>query len=194
MNRRHALAHLTALAALAWMPRLACAAPGLRAIVDVDRSLLLGSITVRAFIDVAVDTRLAWSVLTDYNQLAEFVPDMHSSKVVSKPGEPIRVLQRGEKSWLILDAPFEVLMQMNETPYSHIAFHQLSGTLRDMFGEWRLLPVKGGLRVTYYARMEPGLLSPRAPGDSLLIGADIGRMLEAIGQEMVRRQNIQSRQ
>jgi hypothetical protein len=166
----------------------------MHAIVDVDRSLLLGSIIVRAFIDVAVDTRLAWSVLTDYNRLAEFVPDMHSSRVVSKPGEPIRVLQRGEKSWLILDAPFEVLMQMNETPYSHIAFHQLSGTLRDMFGEWRLLPAKGGLRITYYARMEPGLLSPRAPGDSLLIGADIGRMLEAIGQEMVRRQNIQSRQ
>jgi hypothetical protein len=194
MNRRHALAQLTALAALACVPQLVRAAPGPRAIVDVDRSLLLGTITVRAFIDVAVDTHLAWSVLTDYNHLAEFVPDMQSSSVVSKPGEPIRVLQRGQKSWLILDAPFEVLMQMDETPYSHIAFHQLSGTLRDMFGEWRLIPVRGGVRITYYARMEPGLLSPRAPGDSLLIQSDIGRMLEAIGREMVRRQNIQFRQ
>ena len=150
--------------------------------------MMLGTITVRAFIDIPVDTRVAWAVLTDYDHLAEFVPDMRESRLVSKPGQPHRVLQRGEKSWLILDAPFEVLMQMDETPPSRIAFHQLSGTLRDMHGEWRLLPLKGGLRLTYYAHMEPGLLSPRAPGDSMLIRADIERMLEAIGREMVRRQ------
>jgi polyketide cyclase/dehydrase/lipid transport protein len=194
MNRRHALAHLTALASLAWFPRLAGASPGPRAIVDVDRSMILGTITVSAFIDVYVDPRLAWAVLTDYNHLAEFVPDMQSSKVVSKPGEPPRVLQRGEKSWLSLEAPFEVLMQMDETPGSRIGFQQLSGTLQDMYGEWRLLPLRGGVRIAYHARMEPGLLSPRMPGDSLLIESDIGRMLEAIAQEMARRHSVKARQ
>jgi hypothetical protein len=193
MNRRHALAHLVALAVLASVPRSALAASGLRALVDVDRSMILGTITVRAFIDVPVDPRAAWAVMTDYDRLAEFVPDMHESRLVSRPGEPHRVFQRGEKSWLILEAPFEVLMQMDEAPPSRIAFHQLSGTLKDMRGEWRLLPLKGGVRITYYARMEPGLLSPRAPGDSLLIRADIERMLEAIGREILRRQTIQPR-
>jgi len=193
MNLRRAIVLLTALSVLAWGPRSALADPGLRALVDVDRSLILGTITVRAFIDVPVDARTAWAVLTDYDRLAEFVPDMHESRLVSKPGQPRRVLQRGEKSWLILEAPFEVLMQMDETPPSRIAFHQLSGTLRDMNGEWRLLPLRGGLRVAYYAHMEPGLLSPRAPGDSMLIRADIQRMLEAIGREMVQRQVAQVR-
>ncbi len=188
MNRRIALAFLTALVFFSWVPRSCVADPGLHALVDVDRSMILGSITVRAFIDVPVEPRVAWAVLTDYDRLADFVPDMHESRLVSKPGQPHRVFQRGEKSWLILDAPFEVLMQMDEAPPSRIAFHQLSGTLRDMFGEWHLLPIRGGLRVTYYAQMEPGLLSPRAPGDSMLIRADIQRMLEAIAREMVRRQ------
>ncbi|MGA7181538.1 MAG: SRPBCC family protein [Thiobacillaceae bacterium] len=194
MNRRDALAHLIALAALAWAPQSTRAASGLHTIVDVDRSLILGTITIRAFIDVSVDPRVAWSVLTDYNRLAEFVPDMDYSRVVSKPGEPIRIVQRGQKSWLILDAPFEEHLQVDETPQSRISFSQLSGTLKDMHGEWRLLPYRGGVRITYYAKMQPGLLSPRMPGDSLLIEADIGRMMEAIGQEMVRRQNIQARQ
>ncbi|HYP68808.1 MAG TPA: SRPBCC family protein [Thiobacillaceae bacterium] len=193
MNRRRALAHLTVLAALAWVPRHAPADPGLRPLVDVDRSMVLGTITVRAFIDVPVDARAAWEVLTDYDRLAQFVPDMRESRLVSKPGQPHRVFQRGEKSWLILDAPFEVLMQMDETPPSHIVFHQLSGTLRDMYGEWRLLPLRGGVRITYYARMEPGLLSPRAPGDTVLIRADIERMLVAIGNEMLRRQAVRPR-
>jgi polyketide cyclase/dehydrase/lipid transport protein len=194
MNRRNAIAHLTALAGLGWMPRLADASPGPRAIVDVDRNMILGTITVRAFIDVYVDPRLAWAVLTDYNHLAEFVPDMQYSKMISKPGEPPRVLQSGKKSWLMLDAPFEVLMQMDETPGSRIGFRQLSGTLQDMYGEWRLLPFRGGVRIGYYARMEPGLLSPRMPGDSLLIESDIGLMVEAIAKEAVRRQNLRSRQ
>jgi hypothetical protein len=193
MNRRNALAHLIALASLVWVPRFALAEPGLRALVDVDRSMILGTITVRAFIDVPVEPRAAWAVLTDYDRLAGFVPDMHESRVVSKPGQPHRVFQRGEKSWLILDAPFEVLMQMDEAPPSRIAFHQLAGTLKDMHGEWRLLPLKGGVRIAYYAQMEPGLLSPRAPGDSVLIQADIERMLEAIGREMLRRQARQWR-
>lgn len=193
MNRRNALAHLIALASLVCVPRFALAEPGLHALVDVDRSMILGTITVRAFIDVPVEPRAAWAVLTDYDRLAGFVPDMHESRVVSKPGQPHRVFQRGEKSWLILDAPFEVLMQMDETPPSRIAFHQLAGTLKDMHGEWRLLPLKGGVRIAYYAQMEPGLLSPRAPGDSVLIQADIERMLEAIGREMLRRQARQWR-
>lgn len=193
LNRRRALALLMALVALAWMPRFSFAASGLRPLVDVDRSMILGTITIRAFIDVPVDARVGWAVLTDYDRLAQFVPDMHESRLVSKPGQPHRVLQRGEKSWLMLDAPFEILMQMDETPPSRIAFHQISGTLRDMNGEWRLVPLKSGVRIAYYARMEPGLLSPRAPGDSVLIRADIERMLEAIGSEMLRRQDVQLR-
>lgn len=159
----------------------------LRAVASVERSLAFGSITIRAYVDVPVDSRLAWSVLTDYDHLAEFVPDMHLSRRINKPGEPTRVHQRGEKTWLILDTPFEVVLLMHETPFSRIHFRQLSGTLKDMYGEWRLIPLPDGVRITYVARLEPGLLSLRVPGDSLLIEADIQRMLEAIASEMVRR-------
>lgn len=161
--------------------------PRLRAVASVERSLAFGSITIRAFVDVPVDGRLAWTVLTDYDRLADFVPDMHISRRISKPGEPTRVHQRGEKTWLVLDTPFEVVLLMHETPYTRIHFRQLSGTLKDMYGEWRLLPLAGGVRVAYTARLEPGLLSPRVPGDGWLIEVDIQRMLEAIAHEMMRR-------
>lgn len=171
---------------------LALAEPRLRAVASVERSLAFGSITIRAYVDVPVDGRLAWSVLTDYDRLAEFVPDMHLSRRISKPGEPIRVHQRGEKTWLILDTPFEVVLLMQETPYARIHFRQLAGTLKDMFGEWRLLPLPEGVRIIYTARLEPGLLSPRVPGDGWLIEADIQRMLEALAQEMLRRRSGRS--
>lgn len=165
------------------------AEPRLRAVASVDRSMAFGSITVKAYVDVPVDGRLAWTVLTDYDRLADFVPDMHFSRRISKPGEPTRVHQRGEKTWLVLDTPFEVVLLMHEMPYTRIHFRQISGTLKDMYGEWRLLPLADGVRVAYMARLEPGLLSPRVPGDGWLIEADIQRMLEAIAHEMMRRRS-----
>jgi ribosome-associated toxin RatA of RatAB toxin-antitoxin module len=193
MLRRHFLAQLAALAALASIAWAVPAAPRLRAVANVNRSIAFGTITIRAHVDVPVAPQAAWGVLTDYDRLAEFVPDMHQSRLISRPGDPPRVLQRGEKSWLLLDTPFEVILQMEETPASRIRFRQLSGTFKDMQGEWRLQHYKDWMRIAYFARMEPGLLSPRVPGDAWLIEADIQRMLEAIGQEMLRRQSAQAR-
>jgi hypothetical protein len=188
MHRREALAKLAALAVMAIAPWPARAAPRLRAAVDVDRSMVFGTITIKAYVDVPVASQTAWLVLTDYDHLAEFVPDMHLSRIISKPGEPLRVHQRGEKSWLMLDSPFEVVLQLDETPSTRIGFRRLAGSVKDMKGEWRLRPIKDWVRVSYTARVEPGLLSPRMPGDSMLIESDISRMLEALGQEMLRRQ------
>ncbi len=184
MRRRAFLAWVTLSLSLCAMAQTATR---VQAVASVQRSLAFGSIVIKAYVDVPVDGKVAWSVLTDYDRLAEFVPDMHTSRRISRPGEPIRVHQRGEKSWLLLDTPFEVVLLMHETPYSRIHFRQLAGTLKDMYGEWRLLPLPDGVRITYAARLEPGLLSPRVPGDGWLIEADIQRMLEAIAHEMVRR-------
>ena len=186
MHRRAFLALFSLLFSQA---ALAQADPRLRAVASVERSLAFGSITIKAYVDVPVDGRLAWSVLTDYDRLADFVPDMQLSRRISRPGEPTRVHQRGEKTWLVLDTPFEVVLLMHETPYTRIHFRQLAGTLKDMYGEWRLLPLPEGVRIAYAARLEPGLLSPRVPGDGWLIEADIQRMLEAIAHEMVRRKS-----
>ena len=85
MNRRDALRALLAFSALAVFTRPAAAyQPNARA--RVDRSLILGDIDIVAFVDVPADAAVAWSVLTDYNKLADFVPDMHVSRVISKPG------------------------------------------------------------------------------------------------------------
>jgi hypothetical protein len=144
-------------------------------------------------VDVPGDIGAAWGVLSDYNRLAEFVPDMQVSRVVSRPGEPIRVYQRGAKSWLLLDMPLELVFQMEETPASRIRFRMLSGNIENMFGEWRIAAHGSWVRVTYLAHMKPGLLSPRVPGDYLLIEEDIETMMKAIGQEILRRKTVASR-
>lgn len=191
MNRRDALRALMAYSALAiWTQPSAAFQPSARA--RVDRSLILGDIDIAAFVDVPADAAAAWSVLTDYNRLAEFVPDMHVSRVVSKPGEVPHVYQKGDKSWLLLNMPLEMVFRMDETPNTRIRFRLVSGNIKKMFGEW-LIVQKGAItRINYRAHMEPGMLSPRAPGDHLLIEADIENMMNAIGREILKRKSAAS--
>ncbi len=178
---------------LTWLPPGQASALQLPARASVDRSMLTGNVDIRAYIDVPADLASAWSVLTDYNRLSEFVPDMQSSRVISKPGEPIKVYQRGKKSWLLVDMPLELVFNMEETPTSSIRFHLISGNINDMYGEWQLAPFGQGVRIKYFALMKPGLFSPRAPGDSLLIESDIENMMQSIGREILRRKNLTTR-
>ncbi len=189
MHRRDVLSALLALAMQMGVMQDA-AADRLDAKASVDRSLISGDVDIFAYVDVPVDIQIAWSVLTDYNHLARFVPDMEESRVVSRPGEPIRVYQRGQKSWLLLGVPLEMVLQMDEVPPTRIRFHLVSGSLHKMHGQWQLIPYRGGVRVGYLAHIEPGLLSPRVPGDSYLIESDIENMLNAVGREMLRRKSL----
>ena len=50
-------------------------------------------IAVNASAVMQVDARIAWEVLSDYDNLAQFIPDMKSSRVVSRDGNRVRVEQ-----------------------------------------------------------------------------------------------------
>jgi hypothetical protein len=178
---------------LTWLLPLHAAALQLPARAEVDRSMLTGKIDIQAFIDVPADLPVAWEVLTDYNKLAEIVPDMESSRIVSRPGDAIKVYQRGNKSWFLVNMPLELVLRMDETPPSRIRFSLVSGNIGDMYGEWRLSTFGQGVRIKYVAHMKPGLFSPRVPGDSLLIESDIENMMQSIGQEILRRKNQTTR-
>ena len=191
MQRRKALLILFHL--LTCLLPLQAAVLQLSAKAQVDRSMLSGNVDILAFVDVPADLPAAWQVLTDYNSLADFVPDMQTSRIVSKPGEPVQVYQRGKKSWLLVDMPLELVFRMDETPSSRIRFSLVAGNIGDMYGEWRLSTFGRGVRIKYVAHMKPGLFSPRVPGDSLLIESDIENMMQAIGQEILRRKQLTPR-
>jgi len=184
---------LTLLTLLTCLLPLHANALQLPANAEVERSMLSGNVDIQAFIDVPADLPAAWEVLTDYNKLAEIVPDMDSSLIVSKPGDAIKVYQRGKKSWFLVNMPLELVFRMDETPPSRIRFSLINGNIGDMYGEWRLYTFGQGVRIKYVAHMKPGLFSPRVPGDSLLIESDIENMMQSIGREILRRKNLTTR-
>ena len=84
---------------------------------------------VEANLLVAVDKGVAWQVLTDYDNLASFVPGMRSSRIVSAPGEPLLLEQKGESGFLWFRVPIEVVSRVEEAPLNTIRFQSVGGNL-----------------------------------------------------------------
>src|SRR5258705_7031046 len=53
-------------------------------------------IAVNASVLMQVDARIAWEVLSDYDHLARFIPDMKRSRVGSRAGNRVLVEQKAE--------------------------------------------------------------------------------------------------
>jgi hypothetical protein len=137
-----------------------------------------------AEISADVDRDVAWRVLTDYNRWAEFVPDLLVSRIISRPGEPLRLEQRGRIPSLP-NLPLVMIIAVEESPPSVIRLQRIAGNVRNLVGEWQIQG-KSPVRLIYRAVVEPGI--PVPPQMSVDIFRNDAKMrLEAMAREMARR-------
>jgi ribosome-associated toxin RatA of RatAB toxin-antitoxin module len=162
------------------VPWIAHAAPE----VHVERRH--GVFQVHADTPVAVDAQTAWQVLTDYNQLAEFVPDMRMSRIISAPGEPLLLEQKGGAGFLLFQVSIEVVLQIDEIPPERLKFHAVSGNMKQMRGEWRISRADRAVRLSYDAELEPDFWVPPVIGAALM-RRDIGKQIDGVVHEMLKR-------
>lgn len=182
MSLHAAFAVLSLLGALFAVPVATAADPGLRVSADTT----FGVITIEAEMLVPADARTAWAVLTDYDNLASFVPEMKSSRVTSAPGHPKRVEQRGKSGMLSFFTPEHIVFQMDETPHERIKFNKVAGDVRSMRGEWLIVGNGNPVKVFYRARIVPKVPLPPLLG-ATMIELDVESKLAAIRREIARR-------
>jgi hypothetical protein len=183
MNLRYGMAVTTLLLGLmAGSAESLAGDPGLR----VNADTTFGVITIDAEMLVPADARTAWAVLTDYNNLASFVPEMQSSRVTSAPGQPKRVEQRGKSGMLSFFTPEHIVLQMDETPPERIKFNKVAGDVRSMRGEWLIVGNGNPVKIFYRARIVPKVPLPPLLG-ATMIELDVESKLAAIRREIARR-------
>ncbi|KAL4445809.1 hypothetical protein ABPG77_009008 [Micractinium sp. CCAP 211/92] len=83
-----------------------------------------------------------WAVLTDYDRLAEFIPNLAVSQRIalprSAPSNIIRVRQVGYKRMLYMCLHAESVLDLIEKPESEIQFRQVAGDFERFQGKWML--------------------------------------------------------
>lgn len=144
-------------------------------------------VTVTAFADMEADPRTVWNVISDYDHLADFIPDMRSSRVIRRDGDQVLIEQTGELSFLIFRQPIEVRLAVTESPPRRIVAHAVSGSFKSLEGRYTVENLSGGdVRLSYSGRVVPDFQVPAFVG-RMVVSNTMARQFDALVKEIVRR-------
>jgi ribosome-associated toxin RatA of RatAB toxin-antitoxin module len=85
-----------------------------------------------------------WQILTDYDRLAEFIPNLAKSRQIEHPHGGIRIEQVGTQSLLKIKFCARVVLDMVEQFPHQIDFFMVEGDFKQFSGSWVLQPSAEG--------------------------------------------------
>jgi ribosome-associated toxin RatA of RatAB toxin-antitoxin module len=170
---------------------LCLAAVGTRAADDIsvearrrDEAL---EVVCRALLEAPLE--LIWQTLTDYGRLAEFIPGMRRSRVVSRNGAVSVVEQSGEARFLFVTYPIEVTLSSTERPPYAIDAVLLNGNLKRLDGAYRIEPQGGGRMLLTWTGLVEAVSMPPLIGE-MLMRSSIEDQFRGMVREIERREAL----
>jgi hypothetical protein len=113
--------------------------------------------------------------------------------VVSAPGEPTRLEQRGDAGVLFFRVAVRVVLEIVEHPLERIAFRAVGGDMKSMQGHWALRREGETLLVSYEAEIEPDFWLPPWIGD-MVLRTSVEKQVSGVVKEMLKRHALQRKQ
>jgi len=143
-------------------------------------------VTVSASAMMKVDPGVAWSVLSDYDHLAKFIPDMKSSRVVSRQGNTVRVEQKGDVGFFFYREPVTMLLEVHEEPPTRMTARGIEGNIKGLETRYELHTSDAGTKLVYIGRFVPDFAIPPLIGMPI-VNRLIERRFRAMVNEIQRR-------
>ncbi len=85
-----------------------------------------------------------WQILTDYNHLADFIPNLAKSQQIEHPQGGIRIEQVGTQALLKFKFCARVVLDMVEQFPHQLDFQMVEGDFKRFCGSWSLQPIADG--------------------------------------------------
>jgi ribosome-associated toxin RatA of RatAB toxin-antitoxin module len=181
MNRRHALALIATSSAIA--------AVGARAAIGgpwVAAMRRGGSFGIDAVVIAPVTPREAWDVLTDFDAMANFVPNLEASHVTARNGSTLRVEQRRLARWGPVAKTFNTVREVVLVPTETVTSVSVEGSVPRIKSVTQFKAVPGGTEIWHRAELDFETWMPDFVAERLLQD-DMNEQLEAAVAEMMRR-------
>jgi len=148
---------------------------------------------VHAQSDVEVDRATIWSTLSDYDHLAEFIPNMSSSRTISRNGPNVLVEQKGTAGLGPIRHGFTVTLAVTERLDESISLSELGGDFSRFDARYEIVPLTTGRsRVVYDATIVPLNLA-LSPVNDVVLRLTIASQFDALIHEMARRARVTQR-
>jgi hypothetical protein len=144
------------------------------------------AVIVEAQARLRAPLRLIWEVLTGYERYAEFVPDLQSSRVLSRDHDSALVEQRGTAGFFLFRFPLEVRLAVTELPFERVTCEAVAGNFKELSGVYELSADGDFVRFGYHGRLVPAFRLPPLIGMAALRGS-VERQFGALVDEVERR-------
>ena len=132
----------------------------------------------------------AWQVLTDYDRLHQFVPNLQLSRLLSRNGAEAVVEECGRLGFLFLTQDVRLVVRVLETPFSALDISLIEGDMKQYRSHWEIAAASrngaSGTAITYRGSMTPDFFVPPLFGTAL-IRCDVQNMMDAVIAEISRR-------
>jgi carbon monoxide dehydrogenase subunit G len=146
------------------------------------------TVIVDAHFSVPANQHEVWDVLTDFDHMAKFLPNLESSKVIAGSANKVQVEQKGRIAYGLLSFSFENIRDVELAPYHEIRSHLVSGNLKKGEGMTQLTSEGSVTRVVYHNESLPGSWLGAAVSLSVIEKAS-REQFEAIKNEILRRKS-----
>jgi carbon monoxide dehydrogenase subunit G len=166
------------------------AAPALdpeRVTVDFQDDHYRASLTMQ----VGVTPALALEVLTDFDHMADFVPNLASSHILARDGNVYRIAQQGKARFGPFSLSFASERRIELMPDGRVVAQALSGSTKYMRSELQVQAVAAGTRLDYRIDVVPDSWLPSGFGIRFM-RHELAEQFSALGREMERRQKSRS--
>jgi ribosome-associated toxin RatA of RatAB toxin-antitoxin module len=142
---------------------------------------------LRAHASVHATAQRAWEVLTNYDRLAEFVPNLSSSRLISRADRECVVAQEGYGQFLFIKQPIHLLVHVHETPFSNIALTLLKGNMHEYQANWAITAATAAdnhlTQIAYTGTIAPAFYIPSLFGAAMM-KSDLRNMIATVVREI----------
>ncbi|MEH2347234.1 MAG: SRPBCC family protein [Nostoc sp.] len=143
---------------------------------------------VFAKIQIPYQLEQVWQILTDYEVLTEFMPNMTQSRRLNCPTGGIRLEQCRTKSFMGMNFSGRSVFDVEEKFPHEIHYQLIEGDMKALSGYWRLEPwnlseSKAGITLIYDFFVSPKSMFPMALVENIL-NHDIPASMLAIRQRV----------
>jgi carbon monoxide dehydrogenase subunit G len=133
-----------------------------------------------------VTSSIAWDVLTDFDNMPKWVPNLRESRIAERDGNAITIEQKGVAKFGLLSFPYTSVRKMQLDPEKTIQSTQVSGSMRHQASLMRVSPEGAGTRLDYRLEIEPAGIAAGVMSKEFL-QHELTEQFTAIVGEMVRR-------
>ena len=170
-------------------PGLQTSADSGTAIEQTMERLPQGTRRLAAELKSPLPVQLLWDVLTDYQNLSRFIPNLSSSELIQRQGHTVRLQQVGSQQLLGLRFSAQVQLELTEFRQDGLLqFRMVKGDFRRFEGSWQIRQRPDGCSLLYELTVQGCLGMPIGLIEERLRD-DLSSNLNAVVQEAHRRNN-----